>query len=635
MDNRDKQSENHFALPDILLDTIPFVFCKDINGVYRGCNLNQAKTLGFVHQSEFIGKTIFDVLENKESALLIDQTDREIMQTGKPAIVEETITTPAGVRTYLSQKQPLLCNEGNVVGMLGFAMDITEIKTKQLQAEAEKEKYQKEIDHYKNLTQQHSKFQQIANQVAHDIVSPLSALSTIISMLRDIPEQHRITLKQAATRIEDITNDLLKHYRTPDVKNTEAGKEMDIFFTYLGLREILSEKRVEYHSLPITFGHKIGPGAHFAFIQVNSKSFRRMLSNLINNAVEAMEGKAGTIQIQLTETDKNVVLTITDNGKGMPPEVRDKILGGVPVTDDKKKSHGIGLCQVRDTLEQSNATFDIESDVGSGTKIILTFPRSHAPGWATTKLTFRANQTVLILDDDPFIHGAWDARFARILAANPEMRLMHFTNGSELLDFLAPLDPAEKNKFYLLSDHELIDQEMHGLNVISHSKLNNATLVTSHYTNQHVLAYANELHIPILPKRLAPKVPIQIIPLKPAQQDQTGQSPARKADIILLDDSQVFADSIIFRLIHRKVAHYPDPRVFLAECEDYDKDTPVCIDNHFGIDIPFDGVEVAKQLHARGFTRLFIVSGAHFDENSLPEYVTLIKKMDLDLLDTL
>jgi len=634
MDEKDKRSENHFALSDILLDAIPLVFCKDINGIYRGCNLNLAQTMGYVHPSEFIGKTVFDVLDDKESAILIDQTDREIMQTGKPAILEETITTPAGVRIYLSQKQPLICTEGNVIGMLGFAMDITEIKNKQQRAEAEKEKYQKEIDHYKNLTQQHSKFQQIANQVAHDIVSPLSALSTIISMLRDIPEQHRITLKQAATRIEDITNDLLKHYRTPDAKNAEADKEMDIFFTYLGLREILSEKRVEYHSLPITFSHKIGPGAHFAFIQVSSNAFRRMLSNLINNAVEAMEGKTGTIQIQLTETTKNVVLTIADNGKGISPEVRDKILGGIPVTDDKKKSHGIGLCQVRDTLEQSNATLDIESDE-SGTKIILTFPRSHAPGWATTKLTFRANQTILILDDDPFIHGAWDARFAKILAANPEMQLMHFTNGSELLDFLAPLDPAEKNKFYLLSDHELIDQEMHGLNVISHSKLNNATLVTSHYTNQHVLAFANELHIPILPKRLAPKVPIQIVPLKPDQHNQPDQSQLSKTDVILLDDSQVFADSIIFRLVHRKVAHYLDPRVFIAECDDYAKDTPVCIDNHFGIGIPFDGVEVAAQLHARGFTRLFIVSGGHFDENSLPEYVTLIKKMDLDLLDSL
>lgn len=629
----DERLESPFELSEILLNTMPYVFCKDLHGIYRACNLNQAKNLGFRDPSEFIGKTIFDILDDEESAQLIDRTDRKIMQTGVPVILEETIATPVGIKTFLSQKSPIRCHDGNVIGLIGFAMDITEIKNKQLRAEAEKEECQKEIDDYKNLAQQHSKFQQIANQVAHDIVSPLSALSTIISMLRDIPEQHRITLKQAATRIEDITNDLLKHYRTPEIKNTQASKELDYFFTYLGLREILSEKRVEYHSSQIIFSHSVSASAHFAFIQVNSKSFRRMLSNLINNAVEAMEGRAGTVQIKLSETSNAVVLTIVDDGKGISPDVREKILNGTPVTDQKKHSHGIGLCQVRDTLQQSNASLDIESKEGIGTKIILTFPRSHAPHWAATKLVLRADQTVLILDDDPFIHGAWDARFAKILATNPEMKLIHFTNGQELLDFLTPFNLAEKNRLYLLSDHELIDQEMHGLKVISDSKLNSATLVTSHYTNPNVLAYANELGIPILPKRLAPKVPIQILPLQSATNEE--QLILREADIILLDDSQVFADSIMFRLSHRKVVHYLDPRIFIQESAQYAKNTPICIDNHFGLEVSCSGVEVATQLHGLGFKRLFIVSGGHFDEGALPEYVTLIQKMNLELLDSL
>lgn len=115
----------------------------------------------------------------------------------------------------------------------------------------------------------------------------------------------------------------------------------------------------------------------------------------------------------------------------------------------------------------------------------------------------------------------------------------------------------------------------------------------------------------------------------------TGQQPSRKADLVLVDDNQVFADSIIFRLSHRHVAHYLDPIVFLAECEEYAKDTVICIDNHFGIDIPISGVEAAQRLHALGFTRLYIVSGAYFDTNTLPDYVTLVKKTDLDSLDAL
>lgn len=113
------------------------------------------------------------------------------------------------------------------------------------------------------------------------------------------------------------------------------------------------------------------------------------------------------------------------------------------------------------------------------------------------------------------------------------------------------------------------------------------------------------------------------------------RSKLRKVDIVLLDDNQVFADSIMFRLTHLKVMHYLDPRTFIRECAEYAKDIPVFIDNHFGVEITLSGVEVAEQLHALGFTRLYIVSGAYFEEDTLPPYVTLIKKTNLEVLDSL
>ncbi len=636
---QDNQTEEQFNIIDILLETIPFVFCKDINGVYQGGNFNQAKTFGFFNPSEFIGKTIYDILDDAESAKLIDETDREIMQKDNCTMVEETISTPDGIRSYLSQKQPIHSKDGRVIGMLGFAMDITEIKANQQKAEAEKErlekeKYQIELDHYKKLTQQQAEFQEIARQVAHDIVSPLSAFSTILSMLKDIPEKHRITLKQAAARIEDITNDLLNQYKK-QVRLPETPSEDEIFFTYLGLRDILSEKRVEYHALPISFTQEIEPGAYFAFIKVNSKSFQRMLSNLINNAVDALEGKAGVVHVKLSTQNDTVVINITDNGKGMSPDIQNKILQGISITDGKSQGHGIGFSQVHDTLLQSNGTLAIHSNEGSGTEIVLTFPKTHAPKWAATELIFNADQTVLILDDDPFIHGAWEARFAQILVTHPDIRVIHFTKGNELLNFLAPLNQKEISQFYLLSDYELINQEMNGLQIISKAKINKATLVTSHYASPEVLTVAGALKIPVLPKRLASKVPIQVIAPAPEISLSPNPSPLKKTDIVLLDDNQIFADSIIFRLAHRKVTHFLDPRVFLKECENYAKDTPICIDNQFDTEVEVDGLDVAAQLHALGFTRLFLVSGGYFEPEALPDYVTLIKKMNLEALDLL
>lgn len=615
-----------------LLNTLPFVFYKDTKGVYLGCNINQAQALGLTDPIELAGKTIFDVLENQETAQHIHQNDMRVINEGATIVTEETITTKAGTKIYYVQKQPIYGAAHDIVGLLGFAVDITDIKLKQKQAEQEKETYLHEIDYYKKLTQEQSKFQQIAYQVAHDIVSPLSALNTIIGMLKDIPEKHRITLKQAAVRIEDIVNDLQRHYQQPNTLSHDITLAPDIVFTYLGVRDILSEKRVEYHALPITFSHRVDKGAYFAFIQVDAQSFHRMLSNLVNNAVNAIGNQTGSVKIKLSVTDNEVILNITDTGQGMTTETQEKILAGNPIFDPKRQRHGLGLGQVHATLKKSGGHMKILSDVGAGSQIILTFPKTSAPDWACTQLNFRANQTVIILDDDPFIHGAWEARFAPILAAHPTMGLHHFSQGDELLAFVNTLSETEKEHFHLLADHELIDQQKNGLEIIRQTQLRNVTLVTSHYANPNVLQYAKKLHVPILPKRLASKVPVHVLPSEPPRLHVNKNS--HKKQVVLLDDSNVFAQSIIFRLAHCDVTHYTDPQVFLAEYHLYDRDTPICIDHHFDLNVSLNGIEVAQTLHRLGFTKLYLVSGGSFDPAHLPNYITLIRKTNLTILDT-
>ena len=124
-----------------------------------------------------------------------------------------------------------------------------------------------------------------------------------------------------------------------------------------------------------------------------------------------------------------------------------------------------------------------------------------------------------------------------------------------------------------------------------------------------------------------PNVPDSLLP---HHQPHTGT-----IDIIWLDDSQVFIDSVLFRLSHRSIKHYLDPRTFMAECHLFDKDTPICIDNDFGVMIPIKGIAIARQLHDLGFLQLYIVSGAFFEPDELPTYVTLINKMNLGPLDLL
>lgn len=126
--NRELANDSNDKIYEALFNILPYVFYKNISGVYLGINTNQAKAFGFNKPSELIGKTIFEILEDKEAAKLIDQFDNEVMQKGTTLILEETINTQYGSKIFLSQKSPLYSEDGHVNGMLGFATDITEFK---------------------------------------------------------------------------------------------------------------------------------------------------------------------------------------------------------------------------------------------------------------------------------------------------------------------------------------------------------------------------------------------------------------------------------------------------------------------------------------------------------------------------
>jgi len=66
---------------------------------------------------------------------------------------------------------------------------------------------------------------------------------------------------------------------------------------------------------------------------------------------------------------------------------------------------------------------------------------------------------------------------------------------------------------FLLTDYELLQQNLHGLDVISQAKIKNSILVTSHHNNQEVRELAKLSNTKILPKPLAPEVPINILKL--------------------------------------------------------------------------------------------------------------------------
>jgi len=591
----------------------------DVNSVVLGVNEQGLKAVGTTRIA-YVGKSLYEIYPHDMAEHII-QHDKEVIRKGITMSQEESIVdaTTGQVKYFNAIKTPLRDDDGEIIGLVVTGIDITAKK------EAERLRVENEV--HRNLVKEQEKFMKITNQVVHDIRSPLASLLMIVKSCKEIPESDRIALREAAIGIGDIANHLLNHYQKKEVE-TELGERQPILVSAT-LLQLLADKKYQYQNLPIKFNYDFSEPSHFAFIKIEPSAFKRMISNLINNAVDSLENKKGNIDLKLESNGNGewVKITIRDNGKGMPPEIVKKILSHIAVTAGKEKGHGIGLTQVRETLERNHGELSIDSKPGKGTRMTLTFPRAKSPDWIAERITLGSQDIIVILDDDTSIHGAWDAHFEPILIQAPEMQLKHFTIGQEALQFIDALSANDKQKVFLLTDYELLKQGLNGLHVVSKSEIKRSILVTSHYSDLLVRGQAEKTGTKILPKLLASEIPIKIDDSTHFEQKPTA---LKTADLIIVDDDKTFVQSLaLFVFGDKAVDQYYDPDSLLKNIAQYSKDTPIFLDNNYS-NSTMKGMEIAKQLHEQGYTRLYILSGEVFKQSEIPNYVTVIRKDDID-----
>lgn len=230
-----------------------------------------------------------------------------------------------------------------------------------------------------HTTQEQQQLKTITDQLAHDIRSPLSSLRMIVHSCTELSETHRTTLRAVCDRISDIAYNMLK-YSKPDHYTDALSKQnkLNPVKVSTDLMEIITEKRYEYSLHDIKFTSKFNNNNDI-FIKIDSQAFKRSVSNIINNAVEAFDNRGGEVIVSLNTEDNNVQIIIEDNGKGMPEAIREKILNNISITNGKTNGYGIGYAQICDMLAKNNGTLQIQSKQSVGTKITLVFPKAIAP----------------------------------------------------------------------------------------------------------------------------------------------------------------------------------------------------------------------------------------------------------------
>lgn len=207
-----------------------------------------------------------------------------------------------------------------------------------------------------------NKVHEMALQIAHDIKSPLAALDMVISDLSGLQEEKRILVRSSIIRIKDIANNLLQSNREATHKNKlnkkTASEKSDLFSSEPRslqlissmIESIVSEKRFQFQNKSnIKISSRFFPDSLGSFSSIQSIEFKRVISNLLNNAIEILDTE-GHVEVQLESKGQNIELRVKDNGKGIPPEVLKK-LGQRGETHGKAEGNGLGLYHARKSVE--------------------------------------------------------------------------------------------------------------------------------------------------------------------------------------------------------------------------------------------------------------------------------------------
>jgi signal transduction histidine kinase len=255
---------------------------------------------------------------------------------------------------------------------------------------------------------------QIVRDVAHNIGSPIATLAIRVHQLNGISDEARRSVVEGLEQISGILAKLKAAANPgPTVQTVRArqssGSQLKVESLSYLLDSIVSDKRLEKGELTaVSLQYELSSEGYGSFAEINPLDFRVVMSNLLNNAYDAIQG-SGVIMVKLANLPTGVRITVADTGCGIAPNVL-KNLFNEGFSHDKPGGSGRGLFHARNMLNQWHGTVDIASEVGQGTIVTLELPHAVPPPWFLPKLDLTTVDRVVVLDDDPSVCGFWQVR---------------------------------------------------------------------------------------------------------------------------------------------------------------------------------------------------------------------------------
>jgi len=362
-----------------LIQTIPdLIWLKDADGVYLYCNRMFERFFN-AREADIIGKSDYDFVD-REMADFFREHDRKAMAAGKPSINEEWITFgDDGHHALLNTiKTPMFDLEGKLVGVLGIARDITELR----KAETERLNLERRLLHSQKL----ESLGVLSGGIAHDFNNLLLAvLGNLDLALMKLPADGEVRKNinqavNAANHAAKLTNMMLAY----------SGKGSFII-KELNLSQLVEENAAMLAAAifkSIRLDLKLDPA--LPPVMADAGQLQQVVMNLITNASEAIGDETGMISLStgVREFDQATLnrsrleeklsagsyvwMEVCDDGSGMDRETLHKLFE--PFFTTKFTGRGLGMSAVLGIIRAHKGAFLVTSSPGAGTTMLVILP---------------------------------------------------------------------------------------------------------------------------------------------------------------------------------------------------------------------------------------------------------------------
>ncbi|MEB3337251.1 MAG: response regulator [Leptolyngbyaceae bacterium] len=333
------------------------------------------------------------------------KTEQELwqaIQAGRGLETEFRIIDPQSETRWVAIKSSVFRDDtGQLLRMIGIHMDITEKKLLEAQF---------------LRAQRLESLGTLASGIAHDlnnVLTPILAVVQLLSIkfpnLNDQTRQMLSTLETSARRGAELVRQILSFARGVE------GKRFYLQVNYL----LLEIEEIIRQTLPKSIEIETNIPTDLWTISGEATQLHQVFMNLCVNARDAMPN-GGTLQITAenllideqyarmhldARVGSYVVVTVTDTGMGIPPDIIHRIFDPFFTTKDVGKGTGLGLSAVLGIVKSHGGFVDVQSQVNQGSKFKVFLPASHSQSTVPSiaddlELLLGQQELILVVDDE-------------------------------------------------------------------------------------------------------------------------------------------------------------------------------------------------------------------------------------------